>query len=109
EVLMDGIQRNAFDQVRTLRRLPQHTLHCVLLYVLVAHQLHLPHALARILLIWLAGFITCVVVEVPRRVDFAVLHYFPASLAVAPVLGVGLGVAPTDNDAREMTSTQSVA
>ncbi|EFJ46850.1 hypothetical protein VOLCADRAFT_118053, partial [Volvox carteri f. nagariensis] len=89
EVLMDGIQRNAFDQVRTLRRLPQHTLHCVLLYVLLAHQLHISHALARILLIWLAGFATCVVVEVPRRVDFAVLHCsVPFEAGAAPVVAV---------------------
>ncbi|KAG2493641.1 hypothetical protein HYH03_008158 [Edaphochlamys debaryana] len=96
EVLMDGVQRNAFDQVRTRRRLPQHTLHCVLLYALVAFQLGLPHAFARVFLIWLSGFVTCLIVEIPRRVDFAVLHSgdTPPPLAAPPQLQLQLQQQP---------------
>ncbi|KAG2444497.1 hypothetical protein HXX76_001246 [Chlamydomonas incerta] len=83
EVLMDGVQRVAFDQVRTWRRLPQHTLHCGLVYVLAAHQLQLPHAAALAALTWLAGLVTCLVLEVPRRVDFAALRRGPAAAAAA--------------------------
>lgn len=69
-------------QVRTWRRLPQHTLHCGLVYVLAAHQLRLPHAAPLAAITWLAGLVTCLVLEVPRRIDFAAMHCGPAAAAV---------------------------
>ncbi|KAG2447236.1 hypothetical protein HYH02_007976 [Chlamydomonas schloesseri] len=93
EVLMDGVQRVAFDQVRTWRRLPQHTLHCGLVYVLAAHQLRLPHAAALAALTWLAGLVTCLVLEVPRRVDFVALHRRPAATTVVAVVPPPAGAA----------------
>ncbi|PNH03179.1 hypothetical protein TSOC_010773 [Tetrabaena socialis] len=93
EVLMDGIQRIAFDQVRTWRRLPQHTLHCALLYGLASYRLRLPVAacVLRFLLIWLAGFVTCLVVEVPRRADFTALHATAPAAAAAAAVPAGGG------------------
>lgn len=54
--------------------MPQHTVHCALLYVVMVRQVHLPYAAAHAAVMWLAGLVTCVVLEVPRRMDFTLLH-----------------------------------
>eukprot|EP00198_Chlamydomonas_reinhardtii_P000615 XP_001689950.1 predicted protein [Chlamydomonas reinhardtii] len=45
-------------------------------------ELRLPHAAPLAAITWLAGLVTCLVLEVPRRIDFAAMHCGPAAAAV---------------------------